>query len=241
MDSSSSCIAYCPEQGEHVKYTDAEVPHSDAAHAAHRELKQSHDNTGYRFARDVAPGSRVNFSDDNSQWTSVTGCTNMWGSHKRPNKLDPHAPKTWQVWYPEPEEGQQRPEEEDEFDFDANRPLSPTLTVRTNTTSMAGGLDMDALIDFDPDPTEIDLSSDSPRLLSLHHHCHSQLGKVSTRDGTRKKVVKHHDGPDQGQKKARHRGLESFTMPHKFGRTGRVRHRKQGAYLLKQTESVRRA
>ena len=53
-----------------------------------------------------------------------------------------------------------------------------------------------------------------------------------------KKVVKHHDGPDQGQKKARHRGLESFTMPHKFGRTGRVRHRKQGAYLLKQTEQV---
>lgn len=38
-----------------------------------------------------------------------------------------------QVWFPEPEEGEERPEQEDEFDFEANRPISPTLTIRTSS------------------------------------------------------------------------------------------------------------
>ena len=81
-----------------MKYTDAKVPHTDAAHAAHRELQRSHDNAGYRFAVGVtADGARVNFGENSSQWTTVTGCTNMWGSHKRPSRLDPNAPKSWQV------------------------------------------------------------------------------------------------------------------------------------------------
>ena len=106
------------------------------------------------------------------------------------------------------------------------------LTIRSSTS--AGLTEMDTALVFEPDPSEIVLGGpDSPRLQCAYERSGECIGKVSLPHEIRKLKIKHHDGADAGEKKARHRGLESMTMPHKFGRNGRVRHRKHGVFLLK--------
>lgn len=132
-----------------------------------------------------------------------------------------------------------------EADLDFNRPSSPLETRPSAVTSFAEMQEAMAGLDFNPDPSEIQIGGgDSPRLLSTTES--HQKSMVAARERTRKahregkRAATHnrtllisHTGREDGKgaKNPKHKGIESFTAPRKFANTGRVHKKSHGSYL----------
>ena len=222
---------------------------------------------------DVEPANRnrvtfggVSGGDDavSVAWTNVSGLTNPWAKGSRPPQRQAPTPATWKMYCPEDEDDYEEPEPDvyelarlaaaearlaDEADLDFDRPNSPLQTRPSTRTSFAEMQVAMAGIDFNPDPTEIQIGGgDSPRLLSTTES-HQKL-MVESREKTRKahregKRASHdrtllisHTGREggKGAKNPKHQGIESFTAPRKFANTGRVHKKSHGSYLHKAEE-----
>jgi hypothetical protein len=191
--------------------------------------------------------------------------TNPWAKGSRPPQRHvPHAP-TWNLYSPEDEDDYEQPEPDvyelailaaaearlaDEADLNFDRPSSPLETRPSAHTSFAEMQEAMAGIDFNPDPSEIQIGGgDSPRLLSTTES--HQKSMIAARERTRKahregkRATTHnrtllisHTGREggKGAKNPKHKGIESFTAPRKFANTGRVHKKSHGSYLHKEEE-----